>query len=352
MASRNDLRIGTSGWSYPTGEGTWNGIFYPPGKPKKFDELAYYAERFDTVEINSTFYRTPAVNVTKSWAARTPKDFEFALKLYQKFTHPKIFKEAALKRAPGAEGRELEALATINQSDVDEFKRAMDPLANAGKLGALLAQFPPSFKADNHSIDYLAWLLHEFRDHRIAVELRHKTWSDDLDTTLKLLNASKAAFVQIDEPKFRTSIDQNFLPNVKGFYYMRLHGRNAKEWWKHAKSEDRYNYLYSAEELDEFAGVAEAVKTLVKKMYLYTNNHFAGKAVANAVMLKERLGLPVEGDYPDEFLERYPETRGIVRAASESAAAAEAGPPEAEAAPAPAKAKSKSRRGPRSPSLF
>ena len=132
MASRNDLRIGTSGWSYPTGEGTWNGIFYPPkrrppaaaARQGKFDELAYYAERFDTVEINSTFYRTPAVNVTKSWAARTPKNFEFSLKLYQKFTHPKMFKEAALKRAPGAEGRQLEALATINQSDVDEFKRA------------------------------------------------------------------------------------------------------------------------------------------------------------------------------------------------------------------------------------
>jgi uncharacterized protein YecE (DUF72 family) len=379
MASRNDLRIGTSGWSYPTGEGTWNGIFYPPHSKStrgkgKFDELAYYADRFDTVEINSTFYRTPAVNVTKSWAARTPKDFEFSLKLYQKFTHPKMFKEAALKRAPGAEGRqhvgkpagrshltgdfpvsregaELEALATINQSDVDEFKRAMDPLADAGKLGALLAQFPPSFKADTHAIDYLAWLLHEFRDHRVAVELRHRTWSDDLDTTLKLLNGTKAAFVQIDEPKFRTSIDQTFLPNVKGFYYMRLHGRNAKEWWKHAKSEDRYNYLYSAGELDEFAGVADAVRTLVKKMYLYTNNHFAGKAVANAVMLKERLGLPVEGDYPDEFLERYPETRGIVKPASEAAAAekADTAESEPEAKPAPAR---KSRRSPRSPSLF
>jgi uncharacterized protein YecE (DUF72 family) len=351
MASRNDLRIGTSGWSYPTGEGTWNGIFYPPKKTKKFDELAYYAERFDTVEINSSFYRTPAVNVTKSWAARTPKNFEFSLKLYQKFTHPKMFKEAAQKRAPGTEGRELEALATIHQSDVDEFKRALDPLADAGKLGALLAQFPPSFKADTRSLDYLQWLLHEFRDHRVAVELRHRTWSDDLDTTLKLLNASKAAFVQIDEPKFRVSIRQNFLPNLKGFYYMRLHGRNAQQWWKHEKSEDRYNYLYSAEELDDFVGVADAVKTLVKKMYLYTNNHFAGKAVANAVMLKERLGLPVEGDYPDEFLERYPETRGIVRPASESPSESSSESNEAE--PAPARAKSaKSRKAPRSPSLF
>jgi hypothetical protein len=97
--------------------------------------------------------------------------------------------------------------------------------------------------------------------------------------------------------------------------------------------------------------VADAVRTLVKKMYLYTNNHFAGKAVANAVMLKERLGLPVEGDYPDEFLERYPETRGIVKPASEAAAAekADTAESEPEAKPAPAR---KSRRSPRSPSLF
>ena len=85
---------------------------------------------------------------------------------------------------------------------------------------------------------------------------------------------------------------------MTGFYYLRLHGRNAKAWWKHEHAADRYNYLYSSEELDPFVEIAEAVKTLVKKMYLYTNNHFEGKAVANAVMLKSRLGLPVEGEYP------------------------------------------------------
>lgn len=354
MARTGDLRIGTSGWSYPTGAGTWKGIFYPATrgrgsrpraargtaakgtgtKAPKFDELAYYAERFDTVEINSSFYGTPTPETTTGWAARTPKDFEFSLKLYQKFTHPRMFKEAALKRvAPAATGGEgvgaraggragaggedalLDLLAEVNQSDIDDFRRALDPLANAGKLGALLAQFPPSFKADTRAIDYLQRLLHAFRDYRVAVELRHSTWSDDLATTLALLDAAKAAFVQIDEPKFRLSIRQNFLPSVTGFYYLRLHGRNAQQWWRHDKAEDRYNYLYAPEELEPFVEVADAVRALVKKMYLYTNNHFAGKSAANALMLKERLGLPIDGDYPEEFVEHYPGLRGVVKTA-------------------------------------
>src|SRR5687767_9795368 len=85
------IRVGTSGWSYPSGEGTWKGVFYPEKKPKGFNELAFYAEHFDTVEVNSTFYRVPAIKTTTDWAKRTPKDFEFSLKLFQKFTHPEMF---------------------------------------------------------------------------------------------------------------------------------------------------------------------------------------------------------------------------------------------------------------------
>ena len=115
------------------------------------------------------------------------------------------------------------------------------------------------------------------------MELRHQSWSDALDETLGLLNAFEAAWVQIDEPKFRLSIRQNYLPNVRGFYYLRLHGRNAKQWWRHDKSEDRYNYLYSGDELQEFSDTIDAARRLVKKAYLYTNNHFSAKSVANAV---------------------------------------------------------------------
>ena len=312
-----NVHIGTSGWSYPSGKGKWNGLFYPATRSKRagtagFDELRFYAEHFDTVEVNSTFYGQPREEIAKGWVARTPAHFVFSLKLYQKFTHPKMFKEAALKSAPGSEGTLLDLLAQVTQSDIDDFRAGIDPIARAGKLGALLAQFPPSFKSSPASRNYLASLLKLFSDYPVAVELRHSSWSDAFSDTLEILNGFGAAWTQIDEPKFRFSIRQNALPNVTGFYYMRLHGRNAAQWWRHEKSEDRYNYLYSGDELKEFGETAKAAKALVKKAYLYTNNHFSAKSVVNAVMLKAQLGESIEGEYPPALVETYPEIRGLV----------------------------------------
>ena len=316
------LRIGTSGWSYPSGKGTWNGVFYPATRSKRdgtkdFDELRFYAEHFDTVEVNSTFYGQPRPEVTRAWAERTPPGFEFSVKLYQKFTHPQMFKEVLLHQGFGGQAAEspdqlLDVVAQVTQSDLDDFRAGIDPLASAGKLGALLAQFPPSFKDSPQARDYLAGLLHAFAGYPIAVELRHRSWSDAIADTLAMLNGFGAAWVQIDEPKFRFSIRQNYLPNVTSFYYMRLHGRNAGQWWHHEKSEDRYNYLYSASELQEFSDVAGAAQTLVKKSYLYTNNHFSSKSVVNAVMLKAQLGEPIEGEYPPRMIEIYPELKALV----------------------------------------
>jgi uncharacterized protein YecE (DUF72 family) len=223
-----------------------------------------------------------------------------------------MFREAALKTAPGAEGPLLDLLAQVTQSDIDDFRAGIEPLASAGKLGALLAQFPPSFKDAPESREYLAQLLRAFSEYPMAVELRHRSWSDAIGETLSLLDGFGAAWVQIDEPKFRFSIRQNYLPNVTSFYYMRLHGRNAAQWWKHDKSEDRYNYLYTAGELQEFSETAKAAKELVKKSYLYTNNHFSSKSVVNAVMLKAQLGQPIEGEYPEALVEAYPELRSLV----------------------------------------
>jgi uncharacterized protein YecE (DUF72 family) len=311
------LLIGTSGWSYPTGKGTWNGLFYPATRSKRdgtrdFDELRYYAEHFDTVEVNSTFYGQPRAEVSRTWVDRTHPGFNFSVKLYQKFTHPRMFKDAALKRAPAMEGALLDLLAAVTQSDIDDFRAGIDPLAHAGRLGALLAQFPPSFKDSPATRDYLAQLLRAFGDYPVAVELRHRSWSDAIGETLSMLNAFGAALVQIDEPKFRFSIRQNYLPNVTSFYYMRLHGRNAAAWWHHEKSEDRYNYLYSDGELQEFSEIATAANELVKKSYLYTNNHFSSKSVVNAVMLKAQIGQPIQGEYPPNLIDRYPEISGLV----------------------------------------
>ncbi len=313
-----ELRIGTSGWSYPTGRGTWNGVFYPPKKGRAaslpgFDELSFYAEHFNTVEVNSSFYGTPRPEVSRGWSERTPAGFDFSLKLYQKFTHPAMYKASRLDDLP-ATPQQLDALARVNRADVDQFKAGIEPLASAGKLGALLAQFPPSFKNNGASRAYLTWLLTIFREYPISVELRHSSWSDHVGDTLELLNEFGAAWTQIDEPKFRSSIRQNQLPNVRTFYYLRLHGRNAAEWWTHSASEDRYNYLYSEEELQPIAETATAARALVKKAYLYMNNHFAAKSVANAVVVKHLTGEPVKGEWPQAMIDRYEFLAPLVKA--------------------------------------
>jgi uncharacterized protein YecE (DUF72 family) len=315
----SDLRIGTSGWNYPSGQGTWNGIFYPAGAKRtrrkasepaadRFDELAYYAEHFDTVEINTTFYGQPKPSVARAWAGRTPARFEFSLKLYRKFTHPEMYERAERKSDAHTD---LPGIPRVNEDDIDEFRRGIEPLASAGKIGALLAQFPPSFKQSAASQAYLDTLLARFHDYPVAVELRHRSWSDNFGETLSLLNARGAALAQIDEPKFSVSIRQNQLPNVTSFYYMRLHGRNAAQWWKHDKSEDRYNYLYSADELRTFADTAGAARRLVRKFYLYFNNHFAAKSVVNATMIKSYLEMPLTGEYSRALVERYPELASL-----------------------------------------
>jgi uncharacterized protein YecE (DUF72 family) len=291
------LRIGTSGWNYPTGKGTWNGIFYPlpEDRERGFDELRFYSERFNTVEVNSTFYGQPRANAALGWAKRTPPDFEFAVKLYQKFTHPGM----AIDPGP------------VTQADIDAFKGGIDPLAAAGKLGPLLVQFPSSFQRSSESVDYLAWLLEAFAGYRAAVELRHRSWSDAPETA-RLLDERRAAWVQIDEPKFPSSIRQDLKGPLADLYYLRLHGRNAREWWDHAESEDRYNYFYSGEELEPIAEKVRDVRAMVKKAYLFLNNHFSAQSIANAVTLKKMLDEPVTARMPAELVERFPDLAGIV----------------------------------------
>ena len=166
MSDNARVYIGTSGWSYPKGEGTWTGYFYPTGK---INELEYYSQFFNTVELNSSFYRPLNPGYVYNWVKRVPEDFLFTVKLWQKFTHPKMYEEAT--------GED----AVISQKDVGQFKQSIEPLANSGKLGALLAQFPPSFKNDNYGRQILPAVIRAFGSYRLAVELRHRSWSDDED---------------------------------------------------------------------------------------------------------------------------------------------------------------------------
>ena len=246
------IRIGTSGWSYPTGDGRWDGVFYPKGK--RVDHLEFYSRYFDTVEVNSTFYRPAAPNVTRSWAKKTPSNFVFTAKLYQKFTHPKMFEEATGKKA------------ILDLEDFDNFKAGLDPLAEAGKLGCLLAQFPPSFQNDEASYTYLRRFGPPIRRLPLAVELRHKSWTDSPDT-FKLLDSYDVAWCMIDEPKFKTSLGD--VPLTAKLGYFRFHGRNAQEWWK-GDRESRYNYLYSPQEIASLSKEVKAVADRTTNSFVFT----------------------------------------------------------------------------------
>lgn len=313
---RGEIRIGTSGWSYPSGAGTWNGLFYPAAASqaagRRFDELAFYSEYFDTVEVNSTFYRQPDAATSRRWVERTPAGFEFSVKLYQQLTH---VHSVGGDRPPGAVERPGgdAVVPARRQEAVAAFRAGIDPLASAGKLGAVLAQFPPGFHDGPEARDYLRWLLGALTGYQLACELRHRTWSDRGDETAALLAESGAAWVQIDEPKFRSSIRQDFSSNTPGCYYMRLHGRNAASWWHPKRPEERYNYLYSAEELAPIARAAASARAGVGKAYVYMNNHFSAKSVVNATVLKRLLDIPIVGEFSPELVETYPELAAIVK---------------------------------------
>ena len=315
----SSIRIGTAGWSYPSGPGAWTGIVYPArkGRPKDFDELRSYAEHFDTVEVNSTFYRIPTIETTRSWVERTPSGFEFSVKLFQKLTHPRMFLDRLTKPPKGAPKEMVAekstlphdqalAVAGVSSADVDEFRRAIDPLARAGKLGRDPGAVPgvvqarPGRRRPPRLADEVAARLPGRR--RAApqdVERRRQDDAAGPERVARGLGPDRRAEVP--------PVDRAELPAQRRGLLLPPPPRPQRQGVVEPRAlADRYDYLYSAQELDPFVEIAQAVKVLVKKMYLYTNNHFEGKAAANAVMLRDKLGLPNPGGYPPAFVEHYP----------------------------------------------
>ena len=278
------FRIGSSGWSYPpnTGPGTWTGTFYPLSR---IDELKFYSRYFNVVEINSTFYRPCSSKTAESWARRTPKDFEFTVKAWQQFTHNHEW----------------------DPSHVEKFKSGIQPLVEAEKLGCILFQFPASFKHTPQGMDQLRSLLEQFADFPKAVELRHQSWGGILPT-LDGLNAVPAF---IDEPKFRDSIRQDLETVSRRFLYLRLHGRNFEKWWRHEHRNERYDYLYKREELRPYALRLRSIveNKNIQRAYVFFNNHPGAKAIANAVMMRAELGIPVKAELPERLLDAFPELK-------------------------------------------
>lgn len=281
--------VGTSGWSYPRGKGAWNGVFYPHEVEDRA-QLEFYSRFFDAVELNSSFYRTPNPYTVRAWAQKTPPGFRFTAKLFMKFTHPEMY-----RRQTGND-------PSLLRADFDAFLSAMDPLVQKDKLGAVLAQFPPSFKASDESLAHLATVLHGLRGLPVAVELRHRSWTEFVEAR-QLIEECGAAWAMIDEPKFRTSIGE--VPLTSKLGYFRFHGRNYEEWWK-GDAEGRYNYLYSPQEQQQFAREVRQVADQAEEVYVFYNNHFRAKAVVNALEMRYALGQAISVPLPAPLVAEYP----------------------------------------------
>ncbi len=284
MEIHQNIRAGTAGWSYKD----WHGIVYPPNMTKSFDELGFISSLFDTVEINSSFYRPPAPHASESWIRRTEKNprFMFTCKLWQRFTH---------QRDP------------FGENEINLFKSGINPIKQSGKLGAVLIQFPWSFKNTPSNISWMLKLLEIFSNYSPVVELRHGSW--DTKTVFDLLNKNNAGFACIDQPVIGNSIKPRLVVTGKTGY-IRLHGRNYDAWFPE-KSQSRqnpnarYDYLYTDKEIRQWAENTIHISKKAESVYVIQNNHPWGQAVANSLQLMAALNQPLPG-IPESLILKFP----------------------------------------------
>lgn len=295
--------VGTAGWSYRD----WEGIVYPPRKPRGFSPLGYLADYFDAVEVNNTFYRPPSPQAAEGWLEQTRhrEDFHFTLKLWRRFTHQREEPWSA--------------------AEVDTFRAGIDPLAEAGRLGGLLLQFPWSFRDTPENRDWLSRLAREFAEYRLFAEVRHGSWGGP--DAYEFLRSAGLNFCNIDQPVLGRSIEPSAVVTGPAGY-VRLHGRNYEAWFAEPEPgrsdqehrNQRYNYLYSEAELDEWVDRIHQLIRRADSVYVFTNNHYRGQAPANALQLRAKItGHAVA--VPPPMLEHFPFLRAVAAPppASESA---------------------------------
>jgi uncharacterized protein YecE (DUF72 family) len=280
------IRVGPAGWSYAD----WNGIAYPKKRPHGFHDAAYLAEYFDSIEINTSFYQPLRPEYCRQWleqVAANPR-FLFTAKLWQKFTH-ELNSDAADERA---------------------VRAGFDPLREAGKLGAVLLQFPYSFHRTDENLAYLNRLLKRFSDYPLVVEVRHATWNHP--GFFELLAERGVGFCNIDQP----IVGRSLKPSARAsgpIGYIRLHGRRYDTWFADEPEKppsERYNYLYSEEELEPWLERIRKLEKDTSAIFVILNNHPEAKALVNAFQILHRL-TGQKQKIPEPLLARYPELEVI-----------------------------------------
>src|ERR1700704_4994536 len=280
MAANRNIRVGPAGWSYQD----WESIVYPQKPGAKFDPLEYLARFFDTIEINSSFYRPFTASTAKSWVSRVSDavNFMFTAKLHRVFTHER---------------------GKATEEDEKLVREGMDELARVGKLGAVLLQFPWSFKNTDDDRVYLGKLLQRFREYPLALEVRHSSWNNP--QIYEWLEELGVGICNVDQPLFARSIKPTAVTTSQ-IGYVRLHGRNYQDWFREkAPRDDRYNYLYSLDELEPWITRIKEIAKKTREAYVITNNHFRGQAVVNALEIKSTLAEKLV-PAPAPLFQKYP----------------------------------------------
>jgi uncharacterized protein YecE (DUF72 family) len=276
------IRIGVAGWDYAD----WSGIVYPATADRRFDRLAHISRFVDVVEINSTFYRPATPRVAESWVRRTAgrDGFTFTAKAHRSWTH-EIDEDLDRGVAQTLDG--------------------LRPLRDAGKLRALLIQFPQAFHYTEHARAHVERLVESVGDWPVAVEVRHATWEDEAAASWAA--ALGVAWCTADLPQAGRSTLKLLARVTSDLAYLRLHGRNAANWFRPDAGRDaRYDYRYSAEELEQLADTAREMARGAEELIVIQNNHFRGQALVNALQLKNRLQEDPPRA-PQELVEAYPD---------------------------------------------
>jgi uncharacterized protein YecE (DUF72 family) len=308
-----EIRIGTCSWADEALSKYW----YPKGVAPG-ERLRHYAEHFDMVEVDSTYYRLPGEEMVERWAERTPDGFVMHVKAFGVMTrHPVKVEQLPpdlRDEAPKDERGRVDRPPREFRAEIfRRFLAALEPLRSSGKLGGLLFQFPPYVVPKEASLDYLAWAREQLGDDEMLVEFRHRSWYDDehRDETLRFLEEHRMSHVVVDAPQVEAkNVPPTVLALTTPILYVRMHGRNAGTWNSRGKSAaERFDYLYAEEELEEWVEPLGELSQQAEEAYVLFNNNnrssVGGREVAqaptNAEMLRELLakkGLPVSRPKP------------------------------------------------------
>jgi uncharacterized protein YecE (DUF72 family) len=298
-----EIRIGTASWTEKTL--LESGTFYPKDITTAEGRLNFYAQHFDTVEVDSTYYSPPAERNAVLWAERTPPGFLFNIKAYSMLTkHPTLIKSipkvlrGSLPSKYTEEPKSTDFPKEIVEAAFDMFHSALRPLKDATKLGCVLFQFPPWFLPSPEAYKWLELVREKFPSTCVAVEFRNRKWlvTSERKKAADFLKANGMSSVAVDAPWI--SNWEGPIDLTTDISYMRFHGRNRESWFKKGiATEEKYRYAYAERELKAWAGPIKAVSEPANIVFVIFNNCYQDYAVRNAGMMKGLLVVP-QADSP------------------------------------------------------